>query len=586
MYLSKRGLLEHGPFDLVISAPLTSCMETAHIISSNLGGKPPKLIVAPVITSSAVASKNETDPKEKKDALLPSRKGRSIGELKNDFSTFHYHATPAAPLPSSRPSSSSSSSSSSTTTPTAGASRKKASSNNISFRNSESLLENQRVSIKETDVLKKKKKEQDDEEEEQQKSKELVNNACLDWDLSELEDVKHWKCSHHESHKPGWFHPTRLNGHRCDEAIDWMTNRVEKHILVVGQTNALVKILGVPSNLLTSTNSTIPTSTNSNAAATVSSSSKGIVRRLIGSEYTWTIPCFILGGRKGETPLIRSLMTELLPRLSDLDKYRGYVGFAIHFEHAEGEVLVPGHDEYDDAPINIQPQKHSRNNNDAGYENFGRTYEVKGTLHITWANEGFADECNRYDEIKKLCDQIIALASASCQPNPAAVSSAIAKFQSGETPSASLNSSMYKIDKYPPSLPGQGPSLLSLPNEKSSTIGKAATYIRLQFRTNTHGVQGRKAYREKVVESASNEPGFVQSWLEMEQKGLNTRVTILWSSAQSRDQAFGVVNEQFASVLAPFAIPGTLVISRGRAIVPNTLPDPTDRGLDIPDDLY
>jgi hypothetical protein len=533
-YLIKRGLLEHGPFDLVVSAPLSACLETSNILAMKMDGTPPTLVATPLIAASAVASKNEIDPKEKKDALLASRKGKSPYDLEKCFPKIYYDASIPPPPPSS-PSSSRPATSSRPPT-----------SSTLSKRNSKKI---------DKDLLKPK----------------VITYPktvpqSIEWDFKEVHDGKHWKCGHHEAHKPGWFNPSRLNGHRCDDALDYLTNRVEKHILVVGQSAALVKMLGVPSSLFHSSKR----NGNGNVG--------GIVRRLIGSEFSWSCP-FILAGRKGELPLTKSLITELLPHLSDVDKYRGFVGFALHFEHSDNEVLTPGADEEDDAPINLS--NHYLTRQDAGYENFGRIYEVKGSLHITWANQGFADECeHRYDEIKKQVDSFIAHAAASCAPNPAAVTTALAKAQSDPN---SAKSYMTKLDKWPASLPGQGPSLLSLP--QGAAVARAVSFIRLQFRTHNHAVQGRKAYREKIVENVANEEGFVQAWIELDEKKLDARVSLLWNSVQCRDQAYSVVNEQYASVLAAFAMPGTLVISRGRTIVPNTLPDGADWGLDTPDNL-
>jgi broad specificity phosphatase PhoE len=541
--LEARGEQARGPFDLVVSAPLTACLETVDLLLQALPGEQPQVVVDPALTTTAVLPKGaHLGATEKRDAQLPCRKGRSAFELKAEFP-----------------------------------SRNKS--------NNDDEDDNNREATGET-------------------------KKCSTWDFSALESPKTWRVSSNPVARPGYFHPLRLEGQRSEEALEHIACQVPKNVLVVGQPEALARLLGVGAPLLAS--AAAAAGSTAKKAATTGSAQYGLVRRTVGSEFSWASQFLLSKGRGGEVPLARALVQDLLPSVS---KSRGLVGFALHFEHEEGEKILPGdvpddHDlrmaggaaAYGGGPPGGGANLASPKSSSDGYESYGRKYEVRGVLHLTWSNAGFADECNRLPDLA--VDTVDALLSKhGCAPLPpgssiaetdAAKAAAAAgegedddrELDEDEEAAAAVRRSPFsqqrfcaKVDKWPLSLPGQGQALTNPKSRVAGCVGKAALFMRLSFPSALHLEQGRKTYRDKILQNQAAQPGFIQSWLEVDSSSNSCRVTSLWNSVAERDTAFEISNDLYTSLLAPLSKPGTMQVCRGRTIAPNVLPDGANRGL-------
>jgi len=445
--------------------------------------------------------------------------------------------------------------------------------------------------------------------------------ASQGWDFSALSDEKQWRTSSNPVARPGHFHPLRLEGSRCEEGVEWLCGRVERRVLCVAQAEALTKILGVPQSLFAAS----PGSGGSDAGpANAGAAAGGLVRRLVGAEFTSAVPFTLPGGRQGESSLVKALLEGELGAF--LAAARGFVGFALHFEHAEaggksgGGLLAT--DEADDSPLRLTDAELAAAAAAAleagtasdGYESYGGAKPVKSVLHLHWANLGHADECCRIgavvDGVNALLAPFTADPKLATPDDKAAEARAALRAQAGNSAKGRYTA---RVDKWPLSLPGTGPAQFSAhaaqcgrkkpppaawPGTggkaaagpgggpaRSGARGSAASYIRLKFRTEAHSVQGKRLYREKILEPCSCTPGFVQAWFELEEGSgdgpaglLACRVTLLYRSAEDRDAAFDDANGEYAGSLAPLSRAGSLTVAKGRTVGPDALPDPANRG--------
>jgi hypothetical protein len=360
----------------------------------------------------------------------------------------------------------------------------------------------------------------------------------------------------------------------------------------VGQAEALAKVLGVPPSLFSA-----PASGGSGASSS-GLVAGGLVRRLVGAEYSWATPFTAHGGKAAESPLVKSLLEGDLGRL--LASSRGFIGFAVHFEHGDGgsKAAASGSSsaDDDDAPLCLTPgdlasaAARDKGTSSEGYESYGAVPAVKGILHLHWASEGLADECDRLPDTMLALDEL--LAPFTADPKKALhgdLAAEAANALAAQQKASRVTRFRARVDKWPLSLPGQGPAPFvahaakksggkSTGTKKAGARGAAAIYVRLKFRTEAHAQQGRRLYRDKVLDPASALPGFLQAWFECDPASLACRITLLWHSAADRDAAFDEANSEFAGAVAPLSKAGTLAVVKGRTVAPDTMPDPSNRG--------
>jgi hypothetical protein len=466
--------------------------------------------------------------------------------------------------------------------------------------------------------------------------------AARGWDWAPLTGggAATWRQSSHAERRPGWFHPQRLEGARCDDALQSLAFAVPQRLLVVAPADALCRLLGVPLALLEPSTAAaaghVGASSSSRSSQKVKASpqSRGLVRRQVGPEYAWATPFVLVGGRATEPALVQALLAPAPRELSSheaagadsggggsapaaaaaamaaaslvavLRGARGFLGWAVHFEHDDnGAPPLPGLPA-DDDPFLLAAATGAAtdagSDDDEGYESFGRTFEVKGVLHLTWASAGHAEECHRNLALAHALHALLspltakagspaareaaayAQAVAAALPGVAALSAADAAAPLLQPPKAK-GQYCAQVDKWPPCLPGQGAALLP-GGSRGGCAGQATLFVRLRFRSPAHAQQGRKLYRDLLLDPLASGSlgwaGFVQCWFEVDEiVALGCRVTLLFASAKLRDQCFEAFNEVMAQPLAPLSKPGSLSVGKGRTAAPNTLPDPTERGL-------
>ena len=686
--LARAGQKPPGAVDLIVSAPLSSCLATATAVCAALEQQDgeraqPAVRVDPKFTATAVVSKaTGQTPEQRHDAQQPSRKGRGAASLMAEFGENLRGG----------PSSSDSNEAAQNSPAAAGG---------VQQANEEAMEE--KDAAEEVDAVGVAAPEDAFPQNGNLRYPRPRTNALAarGWDWAPLTSggPASWRQSSNPEVRPGWFHPQRLEGGRCDEALHSLTGSVPHKVLVVAPSDALSRFLGVPSSLLDPASSSGATggsrpgsskrgatSGRNGSGASQPMKAQGLVRRQVGPEYTWATPFVLISGRVAEPTLVRDLLAEPTavaatggsgagsadsgagglpsgPAAATVKKAlatsltallrdaRGFVGWAVHFEHDDnGEPPLPGITKDDDSFLLGSAVTSAANkDDDEGYESFGRTFEVKGVLHLTWVSLGHAEECERTFALAHALHCLLApltikdgtpaarAAAAYAQATAAAAagSEAGASCTEAEAPAASGNGNdptatteeaavgvaegaaavvvegggegsaaaaatapaapkplmppkprgqyCAQVDKWPLCLPGQGNAVL-FGGKRFGCEGRATLFVKLKFRTLAHVQQGRKLYRDLLLEPLAGGilewPGFLQTWLEVDDhRSLGCRVTLLFANATQRDACYDELNEVLAQPLAPLSKPGSLVVGKGRTAAPCTLPDASDNGL-------